>query len=150
RVTDASGCHDYSTITIEQPNPPVFDVQVDRDVSCFGADDGAISYAVTGGTGGHVLQWYLKTLTGAKIPIAESDLGSLLAGTYFMEIVYAGGCTVVSPDYTVSQPEQITINNNLVQPVCADDLGSFNFSVAGGSPGKKIKVSSLNGYVNTV
>lgn len=149
RVEDASGCQDHSTITVDQPNPPVFDAGVERHVSCFGGDDGAILFSVTGGTGEYQVQWFSRTSTGGKLPIAESDLGSLIAGTYFMEVTYAGGCMVVSPEYTITQPEQIIINETLVQSECAEDMGSFTLEVAGGSPGKSIFVSSPNGYSNT-
>lgn len=149
RVEDASGCQDHSTITIDQPNPPVFDAGVEDGVSCFGGNDGSIIFSISGGTGDHQVQWFRRTSVGGKVPIAESELGSLIAGTYFMEITYAGGCAVVSPEYIITEPERILINEGLVQPVCAEDLGSFMLEIAGGSPGKDLRLSSPNGYIKT-
>ncbi|EMS31737.1 CHU large protein [Mariniradius saccharolyticus AK6] len=146
KVTDAAGCEDFSTITIDEPNPPVFDAEVEKHVTCFGGSDGAIRFAVSGNTTGIVVQWYRRPIVGGLIPIAEADLDNLIAGTYFMEITYAGGCKINSPDYIINQPDEIVINTSIVQPVCEGDLGRFTLNLAGGSLGKTIRVTSINGY----
>ncbi|WP_154855829.1 T9SS type B sorting domain-containing protein [Cyclobacterium xiamenense] len=146
RVTDASGCEDVETITIDEPNPPVIDAEITRHVSCFGADDGAISFAISGGSGGYSLQWYRKTALGGKSPVATADLNNLIAGTYFMELVYAGGCTVTSPDYEITSPQPIAHTVDLEQPECAEDLGIFSITFSGGNPGKELTLSANNGY----
>lgn len=147
RVDDASGCQDFDVITIDEPDPPVFDAEVSAHVSCFGEDDGAITYSVTGGTGAYTVQWYRETAVGGKSPVADSNLGNLIAGTYFMEIVYSGGCTVTSPDYVITSPEPIIHDTDLDQPVCNGDLGLFTITFSGGNPGKRLSVSGSNGYL---
>ncbi|MDN3686944.1 gliding motility-associated C-terminal domain-containing protein [Cyclobacterium jeungdonense] len=146
RVDDASGCQDFSVITIDEPNPPVIDAEIISHVSCFGADDGAISFSISGGSGGYTSQWYRKTALGGKSPIATASLTNLIAGTYFVELIYAGGCTVSSPEYEITSPEPIlhTVDQN--QPQCADDTGTFSITFSGGNPGKRLSVSSTNGY----
>ncbi|MEX0883043.1 MAG: SprB repeat-containing protein, partial [Cyclobacteriaceae bacterium] len=37
-------------------------------------------------------------------------------------------------------------DQSLVQPVCRDDFGSFTLSFAGGSPGKRLTLTSTNGF----
>ncbi|WP_439482877.1 gliding motility-associated C-terminal domain-containing protein [Cyclobacterium plantarum] len=146
RVDDASGCQDFDVITINEPNPPVFDAEVTSQVSCFGGDDGTITYSISGGTGTYTVQWYRKTALGGKSPIADSSLSSLITGTYFMEIVYAGGCTVTSPDYEITSPDPIIHSTDLDQPVCYDDSGLFSITFSGGNPGKSLILTADNGY----
>ncbi len=146
RVTDSAGCEDFSTITIDQPNPPIFDAEVEKDVSCFGGSDGAIRFDLYGDTSGITYQWYRRTSVGGKVPINETSLGGLIAGTYYIEITYAGICTIESPDYVINQPAQTVPTPTVIQPICIDDFGSFTLEVAGGSPGKNILVTSSNGY----
>ncbi|SHN17203.1 gliding motility-associated C-terminal domain-containing protein [Cyclobacterium lianum] len=149
RVDDASGCQDFDVISIAEPNPPVIDAEVTAAVSCFGADDGAIAYSVSGGTGSYTLQWYRKTALGGKSPIAESDLSSLIAGTYFMEIVYAGGCTLTSPEYEVISPEPLIFNTDVDQPLCFTEKGVFSITFSGGNPGKTLTLTGDNGYLSS-
>ena len=146
RVTDSAGCEDFSTITIDQPNPPIFDAQVEKDVTCFGGSDGAIRFDLYGDTSGITYQWYRRTSVGGKVPINETSLGGLIAGTYYLEITYAGICTIESPDYIITQPGQTVATPTVIQPVCIDDFGSFTLQVSGGSAGKNILVTSSNGY----
>ena len=150
KVTDAAGCEDFSTITIDEPNPPVFDAEVEKDVTCYGGSDGVIRFEVSGNTTGITVQWYRRTLIGGKIPITQASLGSLIAGTYFMEITYAGGCMIESPDYIIEQPDEILITESFVQPICEGEFGSFSITFTGGSPGKTLTVTSINGYTNTL
>lgn len=149
KVTDAAGCEVTSTITIDEPNPPVFDAEVEKDVSCYGGNDGVIRFAVSGNTTGITVQWYRRNLIGGKIPITEASLGSLIEGTYFMEITYAGGCMIESPDYVITQPDEILVTETIVQPVCNGEFGSFSITFTGGSPGKNLTLTSLNGYSKT-
>ncbi|MCH6198981.1 gliding motility-associated C-terminal domain-containing protein [Aquiflexum sp. LQ15W] len=149
KVTDAAGCEDFSTITINEPNPPVFDAQVEKDVSCFGGNDGVIRFEVSGNTTGITVQWYRRNNFGGKIPITEANLGSLIAGTYFMEITYAGGCMIDSPDYVIVEPDEILITQAVLQPICEGEFGSFGITFVGGSPGKTLTVTSINGYSKT-
>ncbi|WP_375583873.1 gliding motility-associated C-terminal domain-containing protein [Cyclobacterium xiamenense] len=146
RVTDASGCEDIATITIDAPNPPVIDAEITRQVSCYGADDGAIAFTLSGGTGGYSLQWYRRTALGGKSPVSTASLDQLIAGTYFMELVYAGGCTISSPDYEITSPSPIVHTVDLDQPVCAEDLGLFSITFSGGNPGKELTLSGDNGF----
>jgi gliding motility-associated-like protein len=146
KVIDAAGCEDASTITIDQPNPPVFDAEVERQVSCFGGNDGMIRYSVSGNTTGINVQWFRRTTLGGKTPITIASLNSLTAGIYFMEITYAGGCMVASPDYEITQPDAVVATPVVVQPVCFGDFGSFTLTFGGGSATKNISVTSTNGF----
>ncbi|MCL6258722.1 gliding motility-associated C-terminal domain-containing protein [Aquiflexum sp. TKW24L] len=149
KVTDAAGCEVASTITIDEPNPPVFDAEVEKNVSCYGGNDGVIRFEISGNTIGITVQWYRRTLIGGKIPITEASLGALIVGTYFMEITYAGGCMIESDDYVITQPDEILISETIVQPICNGEFGTFSITFTGGSPGKNLLLTSLNGYSKT-
>ncbi|EKB47791.1 T9SS C-terminal target domain-containing protein [Cecembia lonarensis] len=146
RVTDSTGCEDYSTITISDPDPLFYNIEIEQDVSCFNGNDGIISFELFGNTTNiNSVQWYRRTLPSGAVPINTSELDNLIAGTYYLELTYEGGCTLVSEDYVITQPPQVVISTSQVQPICADDFGSFQLTVNGGKPGKTIQVSSPNG-----
>lgn len=146
KVTDAVGCEDLTTITIDEPNPPMFNIEVEKHVSCFGLDDGKIKFSLFGNTSNISVQWYRRNPFGGVIPIQTADLDNLIAGVYFLELTYASGCTKTSDDYEITQPAEIITTETLVQPICVDDFGSFSLSVTGGVPGKNIHLTSTNGY----
>ena len=144
KVTDARGCEDEGNLVITQPNPPSFGADKVQDVSCFGGNDGKIDFSVTGGT--H--QWFRKIPGQADQPIPDSELNSLIAGTYFMEITFAANCVERDDDIIIAQPPLLTVNVTTIDPVCFGDTGSATIALAGGKDRKTIQLISL--ATNTV
>lgn len=149
KVRDAGGCEDFSTIIINQQNPPAYEINVEQNVSCYGLNDGIINFELYGDTSNLTFQWFKKENTG-DVAIATSSLNNLFAGTYYLEITFADGCKLTSDDYIITEPDQITVNPTVIQPVCYDDLGSFTLTVSGGEFGKTITLrSASNGIIAT-
>jgi gliding motility-associated-like protein len=147
RVTDSTGCEDNTTITINDDNEPLFyTVEVEQDVSCFNGNDGIINFEIFGNlTNISSIQWYRRTFPSGAVAINSLDLNNLIAGTYYFVLTYVGDCTTASEDYVITQPEELVVSTNQVQPICADDFGSFQLTVNGGKPGKTIQIDSPNG-----
>jgi gliding motility-associated-like protein len=146
RVTDSAGCEDHDTITINEPDPLTYVIDIEQHVSCFNGNDGIITFELFGNTANiNSIQWFRRTLPTGAVPINESELDNLIAGTYYLELTYASGCSITSEDYVITQPDEIVISTSQVQPICTDDLGSFQLTVNGGVPGKTIEIDSPNG-----
>ena len=131
-VTDANGCQlAEENITLTQPDAPLsIDSSTIQNISCFGADDGSIDLAVSGGTGAYTYQWS----NGAS----SKDLSNLAPGTYTVTITDANQCST-SEQYTITEPALLVVSgtkssHNGFEITCngADD-GAIDLSVTGGT-----------------
>lgn len=146
RVTDSAGCEDVGSITINEPDPPYYTAEVVQNVSCFNGNDGIISFGLFGNTSSiQTVQWYRRSIPTGFVPINNSELNNLTAGTYFFELIYASGCTITSEDFVITQPPQLVTSPLVIQPLCADETGTFRLTINGGVPGKTIQINSSNG-----
>ena len=89
-VTDANGCHDHSTVTINNPDSISASIQISDyngyAISCDGLSDGSASAVISGGNGidYNTLLWN----TGDTIVL----LNNLTVGTYSYTIDDNNGC----------------------------------------------------------
>ncbi|MFM6956245.1 MAG: T9SS type A sorting domain-containing protein, partial [Ignavibacteria bacterium] len=126
-VTDANGCIAQSLISITQPSTPlaISNAKVDKQVSCFGESDGAISVAIpTGGTAPYTIAWNTN-------PVQKTySISNLKAGTYTAIITDANGCNV-STSATVTEQSQVVVSSPkdttvLIQTVAFMKAGTNN------------------------
>lgn len=97
-VTDDNGCEATTSFTITQPNQ-LLSAMSQQNVLCFGESTGKAWVTVTGGAGGYVYDW-----NGAGTPTGNGDTTTnLVAGTYFVDITDANGCTI-SDSVTITEP----------------------------------------------
>lgn len=148
-VVDNNGCEVARTITISNPNQPIYEVEKIQDVSCFGGNDGIINFTTFGNMTGITFQWFRRELTGALTPINENELSQLTAGTYFVRFTYDNNCTLNSEDIIITQPDQLIITNTVTQLLCFDDLGSISFTISGGNSGKTLTLTGPNAFSQT-
>ena len=137
-ITDANGCTNTQTITLTEP--PVLTASTTAvtyaggwNVSCNGANDGAIDLTVGGGTPGYSYVWNNGATT--------EDLSGLTAGTYSVTITDANGCQH-SNQIFINQPEELTSEPEITSDYNGSDIscfgasdGSASLSVNGGTPG---------------
>ncbi len=124
-VTDANGCQDVESITINEPSQ-LASVGIRQNVSCFGGSTGAINLTASGGVGPYSFLWSNGALT--------EDLTNISAGNYSVVITDANGCTV-NDSFTITEPSAaLTKTDNVQQITCngAAD-GIINLTVSGGS-----------------
>src|SRR5690606_15582324 len=96
------------------------------NVTCFGADDGAVDLTVAGGTAPYSFIWSNGATT--------EDVTDLPAGTYSVTITDANLCTVTIDDIVITEPDEIDAQFSATNVTCfgADD-GAVDLTVAGGT-----------------
>ncbi|MDX2002456.1 MAG: gliding motility-associated C-terminal domain-containing protein [Chitinophagales bacterium] len=104
-VSDANSCTVSGNIIITQPALLVASAIVSsnyngRDISCFGAADGAITANVTGGTAGYTFAWSNTQ--------SSQTAGNLSVGNYSVSVTDANGCTANS-SISLTQPNPVSV-----------------------------------------
>ena len=123
KITDAVGCSTQKNFTL-RVNTTLTLSAVLKPASCLGDDSGAIDLSIFGGTPPYAIKW-------TDGPTVEDRTG-LVAGVYTVAVTDATGCTVQA-NYTIFK-KPLQVNSDLIQPKCADDLGSITLTVEGQAP----------------
>lgn len=84
-VTDANGCVETATATVNVPSPIVLSM-ASTDLSCFGASDGTATVTATGGAGNYTYAW-----NTTPTQTTQTATG-LSAGTSIVTVTDANGC----------------------------------------------------------
>ena len=120
-VTDANNCTVELAATINQPTQLTAQAQV-QNVSCFGANDGAVSFAITGGT-----PPYVPTLPNGQ------SLNNLAPGMYTATIVDANLCEI-TVDFDITEPDVLDLQLIITDASCSDVAdGSILAAITGGT-----------------
>ena len=121
-VTDANGCTTTAAgLVISEPAAPISKAsETLNSPSCFGANDGSITVAMSGGTAPYTYSWS----NGDSGPTANG----LSAGIYTVTVTDNSGCTYVE-NITLNDPVRIAINASLTPPSC-NGLADGSLSVA--------------------
>ena len=115
-VTDANGCTALDTVTIVEFTCLNLEVNSQTsNISCFGACDGSIA---------------VLSVNNAVSPLAykwnsgetSASLSNLCEGNYSVTITDAKNCQIVQ-NYTLTQPDEITITIDSTRDVRLDPLG---------------------------
>ncbi|MDP5170135.1 MAG: T9SS type A sorting domain-containing protein, partial [Bacteroidia bacterium] len=99
-ITDANGCTSSDSIFVSEPVAISPNLMVSSPISCFGANDGALGIAVSGGTSPFT---YLWSNDGSN-----SSIAGLTPGAYSIIVTDANGC-MGSDSITLSEPEELTL-----------------------------------------
>ena len=100
-VTDAIGCVETATVTIEEPEELIAEVISVTPVSCFGGTDGAGEVEASGGTG------TLSYDIGGG-PLVDGIFTDLAAGTYPVIVTDENGCEV-TVDLVITEPDLLEV-----------------------------------------
>jgi len=103
-VTDGNNCS-VTTAALTIYNPDALTIVPENifPVSCYGAQDGSFSVAVSGGTGD-----YLYALNGMN-PQVSNEFTGLYSGTYYVVVVDGNGCQGVLEDIFIDSPALVTV-----------------------------------------
>ncbi len=126
-VTDSRNCTVQATITILQPSSPLSISSTQTNIRCFGDATGAISIAVSGGTGPYSYNWS----NGSTTP----SLSNITSGNYNITVTDHQGCTTNS-SFVIAQPSaalSATTSSTNVNCKSGND-GTIMVSVSGGTP----------------
>ena len=124
QVTDAQGCFDNDSITVPEGDSVLATI-LGSDITCNGTNDGQAVVNINGGTSPYLYQW-----SNGEDSIAVTALGP---GTISVLVTDAQGCQG-SASTLLSEPSQVTIQANIVEPNCNDPLsGAISLAIQGGS-----------------
>ena len=126
-VTDNSNCTTFKTFDVTEPDELTLGL-APTDITCFGADDGTIDLAVSGGTFPYSFEW---TMGGNIIAMIE-DQSHLGPGTYSVEVTDDNGCTAVG-SAGITEPVELMATFETEDVLCNGDMnGSVDVTVSGG------------------
>ncbi|MCP4442510.1 MAG: T9SS type A sorting domain-containing protein [Aureispira sp.] len=120
-LTDSIGCVDSAMVTLTEPTLIMPTVDTVMNVTCNGANDGAIMLTFAGGTGAYTYAWD----NGATV----EDITGLAPNTYNGTVTDANGCILTTPagGFTITEPSSVTAT--------ATDDATGNSATAAGSGG---------------
>jgi hypothetical protein len=161
-VTDLFGCIQSTSATVGSATNPKPSLTIDNvtDISCNGANDGAIDVTGTGGTGSLTYTWSNNATT--------QNLSNLSVGMYNVVVSDANGCTdsssapimITEPDtlsgtatYTVVGCDQVNIVASLMGGTMpygySWNNGSIDTTIQVSSGTYNLTVTDANGCVTT-
>ena len=155
-INDGAGCDSIATFTIDQPSEIVLDSTV-VDASCSGICDGSIAITANGGAGGYSFNWSPTPGNGNGLSLASG----LCAGTYFLTVTDANGCTTLDT-FNIAQPAAIVqtsvtvtdatcgICDGAIAPVFAGGAGGFTFAWSNGATSPALSALCFGFYDVTV
>jgi gliding motility-associated-like protein len=128
-ATDANGCTLSNVVVLAQPQGLVFTVAQASMITCFGAANGQIIVAASGGSG--ALQY---TLFPGAVVNATGNFSALAAGIYTVTVSDANACTLTTT-LTITEPAQIAITSLAIQHITCHNLnnGAVSVQASGGT-----------------
>ncbi len=123
-VTDANGCTDQMSVTINQPQSPLVTTATQVNVLCFGNPSGSIDLSVSGGTGPYVYSWSNGS--------TAQDITNLAGGSYTVTVTDVLGCTA-STSVTITEPAALSLTTTSTDEMMGMD-GTATVTVSGGTP----------------
>ncbi|MFK7807210.1 MAG: T9SS type A sorting domain-containing protein [Saprospiraceae bacterium] len=128
-ITDDEGCSIITpTYSITSTNTDLVVSNASTSIGCFGENTGSIDLSVTGSNNPFTYLWSTNE--------TSQDLDNLSAGTYSCTVTDSEGCTTVSANITIEQPESaLTVATNAsVDVLCQGDAtGSATVTAEGGT-----------------
>jgi len=122
-VKDAMACSLTSSVNIMQPSAIAIH-QTATNALCNGANTGAITLQVSGGTGAYTFNWSNQATT--------QQIAQLFAGNYVVTVQDVNACSATAAAI-VAQPAAINITTTQSNYACASKPGIINVAVNGGT-----------------
>jgi hypothetical protein len=123
-VTDANGCTDQMSVTINQPQSSLVTTATQVNVLCFGNPSGSIDLSVSGGTAPYVYSWSNGS--------TAQDITNLAGGSYTVTVTDVLGCTA-STSVTITEPTALSLTTTSTDEMMGMD-GTATVTVSGGTP----------------
>jgi hypothetical protein len=123
-VTDANGCTDQMSVTINQPQSSLVTTATQVNVLCYGNPSGSIDLSVSGGTGPYVYSWSNGS--------TAQDISNVAGGSYTVTVTDVLGCTA-STSVTITEPAALSLTTTSTDEMMGMD-GTATVTVSGGTP----------------
>lgn len=140
RVVDATDVVYNQNVVLTQPDELQLTFGKDKDVSCYGESDGAISFTVTGGTpltGNEYSVSLIPSVGAARafnvVENVSHSISDLKADEFWtLRVTDSNGC-YVEEVFEITQPLPINMSANVKNLSCnGSDDGAITFTVSGG------------------
>ncbi|GDX52994.1 hypothetical protein LBMAG27_20410 [Bacteroidota bacterium] len=153
-VTDAHGCSDTTNVVITQPLVLDATIVSITDVNCQNLLSGAIDISVAGGTSPYNYNWSNSE--------TAQDLNAIAAGTYFVTVTDANGCTdtlsaIVDPAIAITASINTDVNischdatNGALSVNTTGGIAPFSYIWSNGSTTLTVSGLSSGTYTVTV
>lgn len=152
-VTDLNGCSLNDSIVLTEPSDSLYafaDPLIypgGTNISCLGADDGAIDLTVIGGIEPYTFNWS----GGFNFDSDEQNISDLEPGEYVVIILDANECTY-TVEVTLTEPDApLSIILEMDSVLCnGDNSGGIASEVSGGSPSYEFNWEGPDGFSSTL
>ncbi|MDG1779472.1 MAG: gliding motility-associated C-terminal domain-containing protein [Flavobacteriales bacterium] len=142
-ITDDSGCEVVlPAITLTAPEEIIITTD-ETPILCGGEATGAIDMEFTGGQGTVQIAW-----TGPNgFTSDQEDIADLEAGTYDLVLTDEAGCQAFAT-VDILEPLPLDVQSVIAPLNCADDLGSIELTISGGTTDYTIAWTGPNGFIS--
>ena len=126
-VTDANGCTDNNSTTINNPADLQISISGSTDPKCYNSCDGTIQTTTIGGTPGYNYQW-------SNIAQITSNVLGLCRGVYIVTVTDSKGCTETTVE-NLTPPSLLSIKIDSIENItCNGEIdGEIYTTTAGGA-----------------
>lgn len=126
-VTDANGCEDESTVTVEEPSALMVSL-IGANATCYGTASGSLSADFTGGESPYSYGW-----NGAGFGQTMNPQ-NVEAGTYTVNVIDDNGCTA-SASLSLFEPSAIDLSQHSSTMASCTNDGTATVVPTGGAQG---------------
>ena len=132
-INDSNNCILYDTVNITEPNP-LLSIDSTTNVSCFGSTNAFVSFTLSGGTPGYLVNAFGQSLaipnpTTVSIP----NNIPIPAGVYPYTITDLQGCTLIDT-VVITQPSPLLNTSSIGYITCNGfNNGSISINPVGGT-----------------
>jgi gliding motility-associated-like protein len=134
-VSDAVGCSVSKNYTIVEPKAIVITTDNEKNIPCFGANNGEIGITITGGTPPYNFVWTKNTAFYSN----TEDLSDLGPGVYELTVTDKFNCAPKKATFTISEPSVLDVSlASQTNVLCYGQAsGAIAVNVTGGTPFEK-------------
>jgi gliding motility-associated-like protein len=141
-ITDAKTCTKIETAAITQPTAALNATSNVTNVTCNGADNGAISLTTTGGTAPYTYAWVGTNST-------TSAITGLFGAGYSVTITDSKNCALTLGPIQVTEPAGMTITPTVTDATCGTASGAININVTGAAAPLSYKWTGPSSFTST-
>ncbi len=124
-VTDTIGCFAIDSINVYQPYL-LTDSAIVSNISCYGDTNGQIMLSVNGGTTPYTYSWSNSQTT--------QNISNLSAGYYNVTITDKNGCSTITSNIPITEPDEINLSTYSTDILCYNDTNAtININANGGT-----------------
>lgn len=131
-ITDEGGCPFSNVYTITEPEEIRVTTDLEKDITCFAAANGAIAITVSGGTPNYTYSW---TKDG-NLFSNDEDIANLSPAQYEVTVSDANTCGPKIVAFTITEPPILAVSlTDKTDILCfGDSTGIITINTTGGTP----------------